>query len=619
MITRTEFAHKITIRPILLDGAMGTALNQNGYQTEHCLELLNLENPAAVAQIHRAYIQAGADMIETNTFGANSFRLARYQQEARTAEINKAAVKVAREVIAEANRPILLAGSIGPLGVRLAPLGRVTAAEAEVAWREQMTALIEAGVDLLLLETFSDLNELESAINTARTLSADLPIIAFVTFARDDRTLLGESAVTVANLLAKLDVDAIGANCSGGPNQLLRLITAMHHAQPTLPVGAMPNAGWPERFDGGRMSYPATPDYFGQYARAFRDVGARLVGGCCGTTTAHIAAMRTALDDPQPSTIILPMVETVTQTADVSSAEPPTQLARALLRGERIITVEMRPPRGVSAQKMVAGAHVLREAGANFLDIADIPLARMRMSAWAAAYLVQKHTGLETILHFPTRGRNLLRVQADLLASHALGVRNLFVTMGDPSKIGDYPDATDSYDIVPTGLIQLLKSQFNQGVDKAGTAIDQPTNFTVGCAASLTPKEFEAEAKLLAKKIRLGADFALTQPVFDADRAREFLAYFREQYPDLTLPLIVGIQPLFNGKNADFLHNEVPGIVIPDHYRQRMHSADNPQEEGVRIAHEIVQALGDLAQGVYIIPAFGRYDLAAELIERIQR
>jgi homocysteine S-methyltransferase len=279
----------------------------------------------------------------------------------------------------------------------------------------------------------------------------------------------------------------------------------------------------------------------------------------------------------------------------------------------------MRPPKGIATQKMVASAAMLRDAGADFLDIADIPLARMRMSAWAAAHLVQTHADIETILHFPTRGRNLLRVQADLLAAHALGVRNLFVTMGDPARIGDYPDASDDYDLASTGLIRLLKERMNVGFDQSGALLDQPTHFTIGCATSLTPTDPQRESALLAKKVRAGADFALTQPCFDADSARSFIQLHQADADGATIPLLLGIQPLYNARNAEFLHNEVPGIRIPQRYRDRMREAADPSAEGVAIALEIVDELRADVQGVYIIPAFGRYDLAADILDAVSR
>lgn len=603
----------------MLDGAMGTVLHGRGVPIDECFDALNSRRPALVAEIHRAYIDAGADVIETNTFGANRFKLAGHGLEDETAAINAAAVSVARKVIAGSFQPVLLAGAVGPLGVRLAPLGRVSLAAAEAAFREQIEALLTAepaGVDLLIIETISSAAEVETAVAAARALAPQIPIVAQATFSRDDRTLLGETPEQVAARLAELDLDALGVNCSGGPAQVLRLLTIMSQIAPELPLVATPNAGWPEQMEGGRVLYPATPAYFARYTHAFREAGARIIGGCCGTTAAHIAAMRRALDNPTPSPLPLPRVRVV-QRAEKGTAviDEPTQLAADLAAGRFVVTAEMSPPKGIAAERLLEGAHTMKAAGATCLDIADSPLARMRMSAWAAAHLVQKTVGLETILHFPTRGRNLLRIQGDLLAAYALGVRNLFVTMGDPTRIGDFPEAMDSYDIVPTGLIQLIKKQFNAGVDKSGQALDHPTNFTVGCALSLTPANPERELKLLRKKIGNGADFALTQPVFDPAAAQAFVRRYEETYEEPIIPLIAGIKPLYNGRNAEFLHNEVPGVNIPEAQRRRMAGAADPQAEGVAIAQEIVAEIRPFTQGVYLIPAFGRYDLVADVLD----
>jgi homocysteine S-methyltransferase len=299
--------------------------------------------------------------------------------------------------------------------------------------------------------------------------------------------------------------------------------------------------------------------------------------------------------------------------------DQPTQLAQFLQKGTFVVTVEMSPPKGVAAQQLLQGARMLKEAGANILNIADAPLARMRMSAWAAAYLTQQEVGLETVLHFPTRGRNLLRIQGDLLAAYAMGIRNLFVTMGDPTRIGDYPEATDTFDIVPTGLIQLIKQHFNQGVDKAGKSIHQPTNFVAGCALNLAPNDMERELKLLRKKVLSGADFALTQPVFEATAVPQFIAAYEAKYNEPMIPIIAGVKPLYNAANAEFLHNEVPGMVIPEVMRQRMRTAVNPQLEGVKIAREIVGGIRPFVQGIYMMPAFGRYDLVADVLDVVKR
>lgn len=604
-----------------MDGAFGTVLHGRGVPIDQSFDEVNLTNPALVADIHRSYIDAGADLIETNTFGANRYKLGEHGLQHKVDEINRAAVSVARRVIGGAFKDILLAGSIGPLGVRLAPLGRVSFADAQEAFVEQIRALYNAepeGVDLLIIETMSDIKEIEAAVAAARSVSDELPIVAQMTFTRDDKTLLGYPPEAIATHLAALDVDAVGINCSGGPAQVLRLISIVRKLAPKIPVSAAPNAGWPEQMQGGRVMYPATPDYFGDYARAFVEAGVSLIGGCCGTTAAHIRSMRHALDTPGESPFAAPRIRVISRPeTTVAVGDRPTRLAEHLSEGKPILTVEMDPPKGVAAGRLLAGARMLREAGATFLNIADSPLARMRMSAWAAAYLVQKEVGLETVLHFPTRGRNLLRIQGDLLAAHAMGIRNLFVTMGDPTRIGDYPEAMDSYDIVPTGLIELIKKQFNQGLDKAGQSIDQPTTFVVGCALNLTPKDVEAELKLLRKKVEHGADFALTQPVFDPAAARRFLEAYEQTYGEPPLPIVADIKPLYNFRNAEFLHNEVPGIYIPEAQRERMRLAETPQAEGVRIARETAAALQSHVRGFYIMPAFGRYDLVAEVLDSL--
>ncbi len=623
-MNRLEFKEALAKGRLLLDGAMGTVLHGRGVPIDQCFDALNRDNPAIVAEIHRGYIEAGSDIIETNSFGANRFKLAQHGLEGETAELNRAAVAVARQVIASSAKKVLLAGSIGPLGVRLAPLGRVKRADAEAAFGEQVAALMahsgtseqERGVDLIILETMPDLKELAAAVSAVRAHSQEIPVVAMMTFTRDDRTILGDSAAGVAAQMIDLDVDAIGVNCSSGPVQVLRLISIMREEAPEMPIIAAPNAGWPQQLEGGRVLYPATPDYFAKFANAFVDAGASIVGGCCGTTDQHIAAMRKAIDSPDVVGEYLPSAAKILHPRPaVAPSDEPTQLKQTLESGRFVVTVEMSPPRGISAQRLLVGANMLKEAGANFIDVADSPLARMRMSAWAAAHLVQKDVGLEAILHFPTRGRNLLRVQGDLLAAHALGIRNLFVIMGDPTTIGDYPEAMDEYDIVPTGLIHLIKNKLNSGLDQAEQAIDQPTGFTVGCALNLESVEPHSEMRLLRKKVNHGADFALTQPVFDTDVAKSFIASYKALYDKPILPIVAGIQPLYNSGNASFLHNEVPGIAIPSPLRERMFSAKDPQREGVIIAREMVEELKPLVQGVYLIPVFGRYDLVADVLD----
>lgn len=601
---------------VLADGAMGTMLHSRGVGFEKCFDELNLTNPKAVAAIHREYIEAGAQIILTNTFGANRFKLSKHGLDQKIIEINKAGVELAKGAAADSFPNVLIAGDLGPLGVRIAPFGRVKPEQARLAFAEQIESLCEAGADLIVIETMSDLYEIQEAIKAAKQVCS-LPLVASVTFTRDDRTLLGDDPMKVARTLNESGTDVFGVNCSGGPAQLLRIIKQMRQAVPSGRFWVKPNAGWPEQI-GGRIMYPADPDYFGDYALSFREAGAGIVGGCCGTTPQHIAAMRKALDTaPQinPSHITMLPAEEIGETAQ----EQPTQFAQKLAQGKFVISVEVDPPRGLSTYKLIAGASLLTEAGADVINVADSPMARMRMSAWAVCDVVQRRVNVETTLHFPTRGRNLLRVQGDLLAAHALGIRNVFVIMGDPTAVGDYPEAMDNYDLVPSGLIKLIKQGFNEGVDHSGTSIGQPTNFFVGAALNLCAPEPEQEIKNLRRKIRAGADFFLTQPIYRPEDGSGFLSAYEKKYGKLEQPVLVGILPLVSLKHANFLNHEVPGISIPDNVFQRMEKADEQAaEEGVRIAVELIEQIKPWAHGVYIMPQFSRFDLIAEIIEKVK-
>ncbi|MCZ7540638.1 MAG: bifunctional homocysteine S-methyltransferase/methylenetetrahydrofolate reductase [Anaerolineae bacterium] len=620
-MARSPFRERLAQGTILLDGAMGTMLHaQHNLPMDTCFDLLNLTEPEAVAAIHRRYLDAGAEIIETNTFSANAYKLADCALEHDCAAINRAGVTIARQAIIESGRDdAYVAGSVGPLGVRLAPFGRVTVEEASAAFSEQIGALLEAGTDLLIFETFSDVHEIAAAVAAARRIDPAVPVIAQMTFTRDSRTLLGDTPAQVARALHETGADVIGVNCSSGPTHLLRILQLMQRAVPQARFSVAPNAGWPE-MAGGRVMYPATPDYFGEYALAFRDAGASIVGGCCGTTPDHIRAMRAALD---ASASARPTLITVAEPAEVAASEvpeEPTELARKLSAGHFVVTVEMPPPRSFTAQKVIASAELLREAGADFINVSDSPMARMRMSPWAVCHLIQHHVGLETVLHFPTRGRNLLRIHGDLLAAHALDVRNLFVVMGDPTKIGDYPDSFDAHDIVPTSLIHLVKRSLNAGTDGAGNSIGQPTSFLVGCALNVNANDLAREVRLLRKKIDAGADFALSQPVFEPERLDRFRAAYAAEFGPLTLPILAGILPLFGERHAAFLHNEVPGIEIPETIRRRIANAgDAAPAEGVRVAQELLLSVRQRAQGVYLMPAFGRYDLVAAVIDALGR
>jgi homocysteine S-methyltransferase len=508
---------------------------------------------------------------------------------------------------------------VGPLGVRIAPFGRVQPEQARAAFAEQIKALAEAGADLIVIETFSDLYEIREAIQAAREICT-LPVVASVTFTRDDRTVLGDDPFKVARLLKEAGVDVIGVNCSGGPAQLSRILKQMVQAVPdrSAKFWVKPNAGWPEQV-GGRIMYPADPEYFGEYALSFREMGACIVGGCCGTTPQHIAAMRKALDTaprPEPPQISVLPSEEVTEAAQ----EQPTRFAQKLNSGGFAISVEMDPPRGLSTHKLIAGASLLADAGADVINVADSPMARMRMSAWAVCDVVQRRVGVETTLHFPTRGRNLLRVQGDLLAAHALGIRNVFVVMGDPTAIGDYPEAMDNYDLVPSGLIKLIKQGFNVGVDHSGTSIGQPTSFFVGAGLNLCPPDVERELKNLHRKVKAGTDFFITQPIYRAQDGPSLLQRYEAQYGRLEKPVLAGILPLVSARHASFLHNEVPGIFIPDEIRSRIDEAgDQGAAVGVELAVELIQSIKPWAAGIYLMPQFHRFDMVAEIVENVKQ
>ena len=606
-------------QPILGDGAMGTMLNARGVGFDQCFDALNLENPSLVAQVHREYIEAGAQIIQTNTFGANRYKLTEHNLGDKVEQINQAGVELAMEAVRESKKDILVAGDVGPLGVRLAPFGRVQAEDARQVFAEQIKGLCQAGADLLIFETMTDVREMQEAIKAARQV-CDLPVIASMTFTRDDRTVLGDSPVGVAETLHQAGADVIGVNCSGGPAQIWRILRQMREAVPDARLSAMPNAGWPERV-GGRIMYPAGPDYFNDYTVALREIGVCLIGGCCGTTPEHISSMRAALSDPDIEFVSNGMSLAREEIESQLTMEGvPSHLSQKLSSGEFVFSVEMDPPRGLSTHKLLAGASLLADAGADVINIADSPMARMRMSPWAVCSLIQREFGIETVLHFPTRGRNLLRVQGDLLAAHAMDIRNVFVVMGDPTEIGDYPEAMDDFDLVPSGLIHLIKCGFNVGIDHAGVEIGQPTSFFVGCALDLIPQDIKREVRNLHRKIKSGADFILTQPIYQPEMAERLIIEYENSHGKLMTPILGGVLPLFGHRHASFLHNEVPGIIIPDEIQRRIKDAgENAPQEGVRIASELIEQMRAWAQGIYLMPAFNRYDLAGDIVEAAKK
>lgn len=597
--------------PLLCDGGTGTSLLSDGMSPSGIVEALNLDDPRRVAALHRAFVRAGARLVITNTFGANRVRLAQHGMADAVAALNEAGVAVAKS----AGSP-MVGGSMGPLGIRLAPYGRLGLDEATAAYREQAAALAEAGVDLLVIETQTDLREMERAVAAARDVAPTLAILASATFTRDDRTPLGSTPEQVAARLVELDVDAIGVNCGEGPAQTLRVVRAMVPVAGSIPVAARPNAGGPTRV-AGRVVYPATPAYVAELAAAAVDAGAAIVGGCCGTGPAHTAAIAQALADARRPQLVDVRSAGPTPPSESVSVQP-TVLQAALRDRRFVIAVEMEPPRSSSVATLVAAATTLREAGADVVDVADSPMARMRMSAWAACRTIQEEAGIETVLHFPTRGRNVLRLQGDLLGAHALGIRNLFVCLGDPVAIGDYPQSLNDIDVTATGLLELITRGFNEGRDRRGSTIGEPTSFFAGAAVSPCAPDLNREVRLLRRKVEAGAAFLLSQPVYDVAVLRRFLeAYRQEAGHALDVPLIAGVLPLVTARHAAFLHNEVPGIEIPGPLLSRMERAgDDGGFTGSEIALDLIHGLkGEGVAGVYLMPQFGRYDLAADIVE----
>ena len=604
-------------KPILADGAMGTMLHHESHaRADACFDAMNVDDPTVVLAIHKAYIGAGAELIETNTFGANSFKLASVGREPFVELYNRRGVELARLAIAESDRSdVFIAGSVGPLGVGIYPYGRLTQEEAEAAYAEQLFALVDSGVDVILFETFSEHRELLLAIKVLRDLSPDLPIIAQATFYHENLSYAGYPPARVANDLHKAGADVIGVNCGSGPAGIAEVLRQMCFAVPDAVFSAMPNAGFPEVV-GGRILFPATAEYFADCATTFVNIGATVIGGCCGTTPEHIAAMRAALDQPSADFVDLHIGEI---DIEHESHEPhaPTELSERLSSGLFTVTVEMAPLRSYRTDTLLHAARRLRAAGADLINVADTPAARMKMSAWAVAHLLQSQLGIETVLHFPTRGRNMLRVQGDLLASHALGLRNLFVVMGDPTRIGDFPDASDVNDVAPSRLIGVIKQGMNQGVDMAGHSIGMPSSFTVGCALNMGAEDLDREIRILRRKILAGADFALGQAIFEPERILRFHQRYEETNGQaFDLPVLMAVMPLHSHRQARFLNNEVPGISIPESIMHRIAAAADAPQVGMLIAHELVDRMSDLIQGAYIIPA-GDYDLAAEVVAYI--
>ncbi|MBI2322909.1 MAG: bifunctional homocysteine S-methyltransferase/methylenetetrahydrofolate reductase [Chloroflexi bacterium] len=604
------FLERLRAGPLLADGAMGTMLYAAGVDDHNGFEGLNLTRRDLVQSIHRQYIAVGAEAIETNTFGGNRFRLAEHGQADRVRDVNFWGVKIAREAREVAGEPVFVLGAVGPTGIALLPGAEVSADAIRDAFREQVDALVEAGADALILETFTSLAELRLAYEGARAC-CDLPVIAQLTFTEEALTPAGDTPEEAASALDAWGAEVIGVNCSVGPQGVYEVVARMARVT-ARPLSALPNAGFPARVD-GRFVYFSTPGYFADYARRFAAAGVALIGGCCGTTPEHIAAMRAALGGPRVGRARLGgvQVQPTPQPEPVEGAAAPTELARKLARRKFVVSVELDPPKGINPSKLLAGARMLRDVGVDCINIGDSPMARVRMSCLATAYLIQQQVGLETIIHFTSRDRNLMGLQSDLMGAHALGVRNVLALTGDPPSIGNYPGATGVWDVDSIGLVAVLK-RMNQGEDWAGTSIGKSASFFVGCAVNPNAEDLKTELERFRRKLDAGADFVMTQPLYDIPTLERFL----QVAGPIPVPMLLGVMPVQSYKHAEFLHHEVPGIAIPDFVRERMRLAgDQGMHEGVELAQEFLAEAQRYVQGVYLMPSFGRYEMVAELVK----
>lgn len=612
------FLERLKQGPILCDGAMGTLVFQRGGTVDQCFDHLNLTNPTLIQEIHRDYLAAGAEVIETNTFGANRFKLEKHSLTDKVAEINRRGAKNGEYAVEVSGRPAFVAGSIGPTGRTLAPIGLLQPDLVREAYRDQINGLLAGGVDLLMIETIGSLAEMEQAVWAARDL-CDLPIVAQMTFSNDGRTVGGQTVREVARRLVELEVDVIGVNCSVGPRGVLRVLRELRQLVPDeIPLSVQPNAGWPTQVD-DRVIYPMSDDYMARFVKDALAAGATLIGGCCGTTPEHVAAMRVAMDEVigAGATRRLSLVPEQETRQELKAADEPTEFARKLGK-QFLVSVELDPPRGLNPEKMLTGAQMLKEAGVDAVNVADSPMARVRMSALALCYMVQDRIGLETILHFTTRDRNLMGLQSDLIGAHAMGVRNVLALTGDPPSLGDYPDLTPVYDVDSVGLVRVLKAM-NAGTDAAGASIGQQASFTIAVACDPTRDDLPHEADRLHRKLEAGGELIMTQPIYEMETWNEFVKVYEDKYGPIGVPILLGILPLYSHRHAEFLYNEVPGIRPSEEIRDRMRRAGNEaRKEGVKIAQELLLEARDQVHGVYIMPSFGRYSMAVEVLEALK-
>ncbi len=595
---------------LVCDGAMGTMLYEKGVYINRNYDELNLVDAPLVEKIHAAYLKAGAEILETNTFGANRIKLAGYSLEQKTRDINIAGVKIARKIAGE---KAYVAGSVGPLSKAIKPLGGITPEEALSVFKEQIQALVDGGVDLIILETFSDLIELKIAIKAAKGI-CNLPIIAQMSFTEDGKTTNGHTPEEIATALGSLKLAAIGANCSVGPQIVLDVITKMssvYHGK----LSAQPNAGSPSIID-GRVLYLASPTYLAEFARKYVNAGVNIIGGCCGTTPNHIYEVRNMVKMLRPPKMKNVAVEVKPiqgkEVARVEPAKPHEKSKLGANLGKKFcVSVELDAPKGTDPSKVIEGAKLCLQNGVDAINVADAPRAMARMHNIAMCRLIQENVGIETILHVCCRDRNLIALQGDLIGCHALDIHNLVIITGDPPKLGDYPNCTAVYDVDAIGLTRIA-NLLNQGMDLAGNPISPPTKLLIAVGANPGAPDLEKEIQRYEQKVEAGAEFCMTQPVYDVRTLENFL----KRTSHIKLPIMMGLLPLRSFKNAEFLHNEVPGMQIPEKIRERMRVAgDNGAKEGILIAQEALKEAKQMVQGTYLMPPFNRADVALEVLQ----
>lgn len=607
-----------TDRILVVDGAMGTMLYAKGVYINRCYDELNLSYPDLVREIHTEYIRAGADIIETNTFGATAHKLQQYGLEANLHEINATAARVAREA---AGDRAYVAGAIGPLGLRIEPYGPTSFDEARDLFKTQAVALLEGGVDLFCIETFSDVSEMRQAIAAVREIS-DLPIIAQMTIMTDGNTVFGTTPELFTERLDQWGADVIGLNCGVGPAIILDALERMRQVTKKK-LSAQPNAGLPRDVQ-GRQFYMCSPEYMSKFAKRFIQAGAKFIGGCCGTTPSHIKLISDSVRAASPRAQRIAFsagsavtVETAAPDIDVVPPEERSAWGRKIASGEFVTSVEVLPPKGVDAKKTLDSIRLLKDAGVDGVNIPDGARAQSRMSALATAVLVEQQIGIESVLHYCCRDRNLLGMMSDLLGAAALGLRNILVITGDPPKMGPYPDATAVFDIDSIGLTNMV-NKLNHGLDLGNNPIGEPTAFCIGVGVNPGAINLDEEIKRFEWKVEAGAQYAITQPVFDTEQLREFL----KRIEHVRIPVIAGIWPLVSFRNAEFLHNEVPGVRVTPAIMDRMREASNiskeaGREEGLKIARESLLEVRDEIQGVQVSAPFGNVKYALEVFEAL--